>query len=624
MALPLPGLQQVAPEPQPVPATPSQPHAHQLHHPGHHAASTGGPQPALIVSDPEVLAQLSQHGFDLGSVWLANAGTSVTALETRPAYRALLGIVERELAADRARDAKAGVGMKYAHRQLDARWLRAKEARFELIAVVNRLDRRAFTPAHCGETRFVYRLAYRAQTPSGEIDSRAPFTLNLVDYQRAPDGSCSAAAQRWMKPVSVTTPDTELAWLLSAEGPLGAAARGEALPKSLEVNFQSARWPSTVRPSMAGHAEYRLLVLERSAQPPYLRATTLENQLDATRVLREPALRQALLSFLREPANLSALDDGTLLLPQSMLAMRATSVAPHGLSRLANRPYAQVLRARDFAGLPLARYATIESPAALIRRLDALSCTGCHQSRSLAGFHLLGVEPDTDAVDALAVPMSPHLHADLDRRARYLMALAAGETPNEQRPQAERGEGHDGRGAHCGLGDPGFGGWTCGPGLRCVAIGDDEVGACVDAASPAVGDACERGAVQTSSDAHADRMLLEAQDACAGGRVCERNAVGFPGGSCAGACDALPAGAVCGGIALLREFNACLAARTPFDRCLADNTRPGALQACDMKAPCRDDYVCARTTSVTPDAGACLPPYFLFQLRVDGHPSPTL
>jgi hypothetical protein len=82
----------------------------------------------------------------------------------------------------------------------------------------------------------------------------------------------------------------------------------------------------------------------------------------------------------------------------------------------------------------------------------------------------------------------------------------------------------------------------------------------------------------------------------------------------------MPSGAVCGGIALLREFNACLAARTPFDRCLAENTRPGALQACDMKTPCRDDYVCARTQSVAPDAGACLPPYFLFQLRVDGHP----
>jgi hypothetical protein len=371
---------------------------------------------------------------------------------------------------------------------------------------------------------------------------------------------------------------------------------------------------------MAGHAEYRLLALQRSAEPPYVARAALENQLDAARVRRDPALRASLVSRLRDPATLRALDEGTLQLPAELLATAATSVAPHGLARRANRPYAQVLQAQDFAGLELQSYRTIKTPAALIRRLDALSCTGCHQSRSLAGFHLLGVEPDADAVDALAVPMSPHLHADLDRRANYLLALAGEQTPNEHRSEAERADAHDGRGAHCGLGEPGFAHWTCAPGLRCVDVGDDEVGACVAAEAPAVGDPCERGTTSAASDAHADRMTLGAQDACADGRVCEVNAVGFPGGTCAGGCDALPEGAVCGGIALLREFNACLAARTPFDRCLAENTRPGALQACDFKTPCRDDYVCARGASMPPGTGACLPPYFMFQLRVDGHP----
>jgi hypothetical protein len=85
---------------------------------------------------------------------------------------------------------------------------------------------------------------------------------------------------------------------------------------------------------------------------------------------------------------------------------------------------------------------------------------------------------------------------------------------------------------------------------------------------------------------------------------------------CAGSCSELPDGAVCGGIPLLVEFNGCLARGLPFDRCILDNTRPGALAACGFHAPCRDDYVCAKL----PDGGgACLPPYFLFQLRVDGH-----
>jgi hypothetical protein len=84
---------------------------------------------------------------------------------------------------------------------------------------------------------------------------------------------------------------------------------------------------------------------------------------------------------------------------------------------------------------------------------------------------------------------------------------------------------------------------------------------------------------------------------------------------CSGSCDSLAPGAVCGGIAILDEFNACLGAGTPFDRCVAEHTRPGALRACGFHAPCRDDYVCART----PNGGACIPPYFTFQLRVDGH-----
>ena len=46
-------------------------------------------------------------------------------------------------------------------------------------------------------------------------------------------------------------------------------------------------------------------------------------------------------------------------------------------------------------------------------------------------------------------------------------------------------------------------------------------------------------------------------------------------------------------------------------------SNPAALRACDVDSPCRDDYICARSGS---ERGVCLPPYFLFQLRVDGHP----
>jgi hypothetical protein len=78
-------------------------------------------------------------------------------------------------------------------------------------------------------------------------------------------------------------------------------------------------------------------------------------------------------------------------------------------------------------------------------------------------------------------------------------------------------------------------------------------------------------------------------------------------------------GETCGSIAILQTFNGCLAARRPFAQCLRDNVRPARLKACGPDGPCRDDFICARTLT---GQGACIPPYFLFQLRVDGHPSP--
>jgi hypothetical protein len=85
---------------------------------------------------------------------------------------------------------------------------------------------------------------------------------------------------------------------------------------------------------------------------------------------------------------------------------------------------------------------------------------------------------------------------------------------------------------------------------------------------------------------------------------------------CQSTCADHAASVVCAGIPILASFNACLAKKTPFERCIADNTTPGGVRACDARTPCRDDYVCARGAH----GGACMPPYFLFQLRVDGHP----
>ena len=141
------------------------------------------------------------------------------------------------------------------------------------------------------------------------------------------------------------------------------------------------------------------------------------------------------------------------------------------------------------------------------------------------------------------------------------------------------------------------------------------MGSCAKPGAGRAGDACASGTITAEADARRDGVKAVTKTACGGG-VCEANGVGFPGGMCAARCDALGEGGVCGTIPLLADFNACLAAKRPFATCIATSVRPGGLRACDAKSACRDDYVCAKLPN---GKGGCMPPYFLFQLRVDGH-----
>jgi hypothetical protein len=253
-----------------------------------------------------------------------------------------------------------------------------------------------------------------------------------------------------------------------------------------------------------------------------------------------------------------------------------------------------------------------------------MSCSGCHSARTVAGFHFLGRDRrETDAVNAIAVGASPHFLLDQGRRIAYVDALAAGARAHAARPlaaHADQGEG--GFGSHCGLGDPSFASWTCRPGLRCEAVTRDATvrptGICLPE-TPIAGSACQPARLVADRDPHRDRLVEQRERSCGSSAVCESAAVGFPAGMCSGACSGLRPGETCGTIAILQGFNDCLAARKPFAQCLRDNVRPAALKACSESEPCRDDFICARTPQ---GEGACIPPYFLFQLRLDGHPTP--
>lgn len=583
-------------------------------------AKTADTEPVLLVTDPKALALVERNGWAAGDVFDSRGTGPVdnARLAASSRYASVAGVIAEDVALVARKDPQAGVGVhRFSHRLFDVRWLKAPTARFELVAVVNRVDRAPFHPGSCGEVRLVYRLAYQAIVKQTPVASRLPMTLGLEIPMRAPRVGCAEVARRFVPPKRLEG-DALAAWLTAPAGPLEAAMPALREAK-LVVNVQQLRWPSAVRPDLAGHAEYLLRSFVLDGDGGRYRPAPLENTPDLERFAKEPALEGELVKWLTDRKNLESIDRGTALLPEKFLAERAVSVTPRGLSRRANRPFSIVLSAADVAKVDFTGLTHVRSAEGLVRRLDGLSCQGCHESRSIAGFHLLGDDPETTPTgNAVATGASPHLREELARRRTLVHALLAADTaPDFSQPYPERGA-YAGYGVHCGLGaDPSFATWKCGDGLTCQpydAPAGDGVGQCLPNEPRAAGDPCESGPL----DPKRDRVARAERKECAATAACNTNAVGFPGGMCTETCGSLSPSSVCGSIAILDPFNACVARGEPFFDCLAKNVRPAGFRACDADTPCRDDYICTKAASGT--RGTCIPPYFLFQLRVDGHP----
>ena len=306
-----------------------------------------------------------------------------------------------------------------------------------------------------------------------------------------------------------------------------------------------------------------------------------------------------------------------------------------------------------------ASHGHLSTGADVLRRLNDLSCAGCHQSRSVAGFHVLGEDAPGSrsftAGNAIAVPHSPHVQDEIARRTAYLRQALAQPVADPYRPLALLGARAGGQGAPQAaaqtpvLGQMGevcrlaatpqatgvapsrnvvsgvsrtagaaAGPWVCAADLQCQpAAGEPDFGLCMPAVAQA-GSLCEPARITASANPAIDRAQRLPSPGCsAASPVCEAAAVGFPEGMCSGACT--PGELGCGQIAVLDAFNRCLAQRRPFAQCL-QHTRPGQLRRCSATQACRGDYLCAQSVSTPAGQGLCMPPYFLFQMRVDGHP----
>jgi len=275
----------------------------------------------VAVVEPAELAALERLGFSLGVLVRGRELPNTETLNQDAGFKSIFDVLRGDLLETKAKHPGAKVTSVDGVRLFDAEWLSAERMSFELIGAFNRLDRRAFYQGTCGEVRFIYRLGYAIEQGKAPMKFRLPMTLNVVFL--VADADCQATARAWQSEPGLAG-DSLVAWLVD-EGPLGEASRRHWSLKSVEANVQSVRLQSSMHPSMAGHIEYVMRVFE-AADPARERFVprVMENMPDVALLQRDAALRSELLTLLRQPSTLAALDDGVLQLPERFLARRAS------------------------------------------------------------------------------------------------------------------------------------------------------------------------------------------------------------------------------------------------------------------------------------------------------------
>lgn len=553
--------------------------------------------PTLFVDEVDTLLSVESQGYSFAQQMGSKDAETLAKLATdNDGYRLIVESLTQDLKALASENRGLGAGMKFSYRLFDAGWLRSKKSKYELAGITFRSDQKFRHPTGCGEIRLIYRLAYRDEKT--DTYSRLPMTIQHVRTLKPP---CQQRIETW-------NPNSKalLAMLENSD------------PFDVELNLQSVRWPSAMRPDMGGYAEYIMRVFEH--RQGRWRTKLLHNTPDVEKINRDPKIKKELLAWLKDPGSIDLIDRGEAVLASRFLTSKGTSIAVHGLNRRANRLFSQIFREKDFADLDYSKWAHVKSARGYLQKMDEMTCIGCHQSKSIAGFHFLGKDrPGSIAFNTVTLPFSNHFWMDQKRRSAALTQPGHSALGFVDRPDFVRGEKNE----RCYAGtDKSFSHWTCVSGLKCEpvgsAVGPEYFGTCQEAGLGLAGDACYFGRINQNKNPKKESEVQPKSKACAAGLGCLHPSDGYPGGLCfANFCE--PSSAkTCGALAV-PGFNPCLAQGKPFKECLARFT--GSIEAggCALGRLCRDDFICAEGFA---GKGVCVPPYSLFQLRVDGHPEP--
>lgn len=484
------------------------------------AAGTAPVTRGTAITDPDLLRRLDEGGALTISRLLSPQREADRPLTTDLLFSELLQLKQVPPAIDAEFDRyiaqrKAayptetiGVGEGFDVQLFDRALLNSGDTRFVLVGIVNRMDRAYVSDESCGEIRLIYRLArFDSRPEGGKTATRLPMTLNLV--MKARD-----ARQTDAKGKPITCAEVARRWLDSGDwqGLVGSRfSPDDAMLDRIETNIQIA-----VAPKSALHdfrSDYLLKVFKYDSATKQFAEALLENQIDRDRILAGDALRRDFKDWLLAPEHLGEFDRGTVLIPEKFLAKAAVVPTPAGLDASALQPEFGMVQGEgnsdpvftdnDVIGA-LKQAATrgdmqnIRSIAGFRRRLNDVTCAGCHQTRGIGGFHFPGVDWLADKPsNPTVVPASPHFVGDQLRRRDILAAFAAGKRPDfsrgfASRPQIRGGqelagtEYQDGWGAHCSLRDAGsvtpdrsFTSWSCANGLTCqAAAASRHIGMC--------------------------------------------------------------------------------------------------------------------------------------------------
>lgn len=429
------------------------------------------------IADPRIVTVLDAPGTNCASAGQLNfnclvysdyrSGAGAPENVSNPFMLPVFTLVKKTVASDISslrKHAKFGGDNM---RQLDTGFLTYGDARIELVGLVNRMDRqfnrdtvvgRGRPEDRCGEISAIYRFGYEGNLEGADVtgdrkyQSRLPVTMNVV-FPAAPwsgETGCQEVARRWLGYVNAVKAGAGVSELLpKAQAIAGSLHAGDI--DRIELNMQGSRVPAGADSTDFGTLGTYIIRVFRwtpgnEEGGGRWKASYLTNQIDRARFFdakgdentcgenkNKKLDRTRLVEFLLSinapgegPNGVGDVDSGLINIPQEFLACRAISISPGGSSRSGNLPFwsgktaTEVIITDKEISDALKRYRAkgftlgfVGSADEFRTRLNDATCSGCHQTRAIAGFHFPGADRfGTSPVNSVYLPGSPHFFGD--------------------------------------------------------------------------------------------------------------------------------------------------------------------------------------------------------------------